>query len=196
MNIWFTSDLHFNHKNILRFCPTRLGDDVGAMNEAIIAQWNSQVAKGDTVYHLGDFLFGNRNSYNSAFCDIVNKLKGNIKFIYGNHDTYMQQVKVDTSLERVEFLGNYHEREFSVNQEKVFLVMCHYPFASWNRKSYGSINLHGHCHGTYSSQRLNRQADVGWDSADLGERNCLHNLNDIVAQLKKESSDASVWVQM
>ncbi len=53
-NIWFTSDTHFGHANIIRFCD-RPFKDIQEMNERLIANWNAVVRPGDSVYHMGDF---------------------------------------------------------------------------------------------------------------------------------------------
>ena len=71
-----TSDLHFYHKNIIKYCPKRLEkiqeyakqhnielteeNTVDTMNKWLIDMWNSQVwSHDDDVYVLGDFSFGN-----------------------------------------------------------------------------------------------------------------------------------------
>ena len=69
-NIWFTSDTHFSHRNVLKHCKGRLKafgidetlDDrekVILNDEAIIKRWNSKVKKKDIVYIIGDFSFAN-----------------------------------------------------------------------------------------------------------------------------------------
>ena len=55
--VFFTSDTHFNHTNIIRFC-NRPFKDVTHMNETIIANWNSVVGPDDIIFHLGDFCLG------------------------------------------------------------------------------------------------------------------------------------------
>ena len=40
--VFFTSDTHFNHTNIIRFC-SRPFKDVEHMNETLIANWNRVV---------------------------------------------------------------------------------------------------------------------------------------------------------
>ena len=45
--------------------------------------------------------------------------------------------------------------------EGIRLVLCHYPFRTWNGMAQGTINLHGHSHGRLKP--LTRQFDVGVD---------------------------------
>ena len=47
--IYYISDLHFGHANIIKLC-NRPFSDVNEMNEALIANWNNKVTNGDTVY--------------------------------------------------------------------------------------------------------------------------------------------------
>jgi calcineurin-like phosphoesterase family protein len=42
------------------------------------------------------------------------------------------------------------------------LVLCHYPFRSWNGQHRRALNLHGHSHG--KMKPLLRQHDVGVDA--------------------------------
>lgn len=55
--VFFTSDTHFFHGNIIRFC-NRPFKDVETMNETIISNWNNTVGQDDIVFHLGDFCLG------------------------------------------------------------------------------------------------------------------------------------------
>lgn len=60
--IFFTSDQHFSHKNIAKYCPQTRGQfvrmdgtvDLHAMNETIVKEWNLKVSPDDTVWSLGD----------------------------------------------------------------------------------------------------------------------------------------------
>lgn len=68
---FFTSDTHFGHANIIRFCK-RPFENVEEMNEALIENWNKVVSDDDTVFHLGDFAFGGSNVWK----EIIPRLKG------------------------------------------------------------------------------------------------------------------------
>jgi calcineurin-like phosphoesterase family protein len=100
-NIYFTSDCHFNHANIIIYThrpflkegdliPNTnfwMSDDIrnarcNDMNETIIKRWNEKVCKNDIVYHLGDFSF-KRLTEPKYWED---KLNGRIVHICGNHD--------------------------------------------------------------------------------------------------------------
>jgi len=75
--IYFTSDTHFDHENIIKYC-NRPFKDVNHMNESMIENWNNTVNDTDTVMHLGDFSFKSDK--------FINRLNGNITLIKGNHD--------------------------------------------------------------------------------------------------------------
>lgn len=78
MTYWITGDTHISHSKIIDYCD-RPFKDIDHMNEEIIKRWNGNVKEEDTVYHLGDFCFGNPNRY-------LDCLNGDIIFIKGNHD--------------------------------------------------------------------------------------------------------------
>ena len=56
--IYFISDTHFGHANIVKMCE-RPYPDVEAMNEALITAWNERVHGDDTVYIIGDCIISN-----------------------------------------------------------------------------------------------------------------------------------------
>ena len=80
MTIFFTSDSHFGHARIIELCGRPFAD-VNQMNEALIERWNAVVGPEDTVYHLGDFFMGPRET---VF--LRKRLNGKIILIKGNHD--------------------------------------------------------------------------------------------------------------
>lgn len=60
-NIWFISDTHFGHANILEYeKEARPFSSLEEMHEVMIERWNSVVQPKDILYHLGDFAFGRR----------------------------------------------------------------------------------------------------------------------------------------
>lgn len=89
--IYYTSDTHFNHKNIIEFCnrPFRTADgqlDVPAMNRHMIEAWNSRVTDEDLVIHGGDFGMGSWKEW----AGFRAQLKGRLLLIKGNHDRKLE----------------------------------------------------------------------------------------------------------
>lgn len=146
---FFTSDTHFFHRNIIEFCKRPYGS-VEQMNEALISNWNLVVQPTDTVWFLGDFSFGRIEETE----EILRRLNGRKHLITGNHDRKGRCEKLDWSL----YFDSQHDY-LRLNVDRHKLVLCHFPFHSWER---GYINLHGHTHGTYKSKYM--QHDVGSDS--------------------------------
>jgi calcineurin-like phosphoesterase family protein len=81
MSDFFTSDLHFNHENIIAYC-NRPFSSVEEMNRIITLRWNSVVKDSDTTYMLGDFALGPKWKWP----EFRAHLNGRIVFIRGNHD--------------------------------------------------------------------------------------------------------------
>ncbi len=152
MKIFFTSDTHFGHSNIIKYCA-RPFKDVVEMNNTMIDNWNKVVGKHDTVYHLGDFCFG-REDY--EFDLYFKKLNGDIIFIEGNHDKLAKR-------NRHKFF-NYHKlHEIIHGDAGQPIVLCHYAMRVWNKSHRGSWHLYGHSHGTLTDDPTSLSFDVGVD---------------------------------
>ncbi len=80
-NVFFTSDTHFYHGNIIRYCdrPFLSVDD---MNESLVNNWNCVVGPDDMVYHLGDVAFASQENTLKT----LERLNGKITLVLGNHD--------------------------------------------------------------------------------------------------------------
>jgi calcineurin-like phosphoesterase family protein len=146
MTIFFTSDTHFGDHRVLNIRPRPFGS-VKEMNEEMVQRWNSRVAKRDIVWHLGDFA-----SDTKAAQSIFPRLNGRKHLISGNIDR-----------EGVRSLGWSSVQAYAeITIGRVMLVLCHYPFRTWNGIHRGAINLHGHSHGRL--RPFARQYDVGVDA--------------------------------
>ncbi len=78
-NVFFISDTHFDHKNIIKYAH-RPFSNIKEMNRTIKKNWNSIVGEKDTVYFLGDWSFGKKARY------WMRRLNGYIFPIRGSHD--------------------------------------------------------------------------------------------------------------
>lgn len=80
MSVWFTSDPHYWHANVIVYCG-RPHRSVEEMNEDLIRRWNAVVRPDDTVYCLGDFSLARR-----PVETISPRLMGRKLLVPGNHD--------------------------------------------------------------------------------------------------------------
>lgn len=78
--MWFTSDQHYGHRNIIEYC-SRPFRSVEHMTEELIARHNARVALEDEVVHVGDFSLDDR--YVLA---VLPRLNGVHVLVAGNHD--------------------------------------------------------------------------------------------------------------
>lgn len=160
MKTWFTSDNHFGHTNIIKFC-NRPFKDVEEMNREMIIKWNSVVDALDTVYLLGDFSF--INDINKTI-SILNQLNGIKHFTFGNHDKEIHILNCRLDLKNIQPFQSYADYR-EINIEKQFIVLCHYAMRAWNRSARGSWMLFGHTHNTLAP--YGKSVDVGVDSTAI-----------------------------
>lgn len=161
--IYFTSDTHFGHANIIKYC-NRPFASVAEMDDHMIKAWNSRVKPGDTVYHLGDFGFDKPERLK----EILQELNGQKWLIWGNHDKTLQQHK---SLQE-HFIKCVNLHEISItdkdaSRESQKIVMCHYAMLVWNKSHHGAWMLHGHSHGSLKYPYQMKIMDVGVDTNDF-----------------------------
>jgi calcineurin-like phosphoesterase family protein len=149
---FFTSDNHFYHRNILKYCAdTRQGEDIDDMHEIMIENWNEDVGPNDIVYILGDFSFAN----GPKTLAILKRLNGIKRLIKGNHEYW---ITPETEAQ-FDWIKEYHEMKF--DGEKV--IMFHYPIKEWNHMHHGAFHLFGHVHGE-DMEIAGRAMDVGIDA--------------------------------
>lgn len=161
MTIWFTSDTHFNHENVIEY-SSRPFANLAEMEAAIITNWNAIVAPGDTVYHLGDFALTWGKKHAGTVDRLLSCLNGQKWLIIGNHDR--DEV---TKNKRWHKVAHYHEIKIDLGGEhRQKIVICHYPMRSWNQMHRGAWMLHGHSHG-HLMDIGGRILDVGVDVHDF-----------------------------
>jgi len=146
MSYFFTADYHFGHTNIYKWYRQNKYSSVDEMDEILIQNWNSKVSDRDTVYFLGDFAWKDPVNY-------VNRLKGNIILIMGNHD-YRWKKRLSLFKEVKDYMV--------LNVNKTPIVLSHYAFRVWYNSHYNSWHLYGHSHGKLSS--LGKSIDIGVDA--------------------------------
>src|SRR4051812_18040788 len=128
VNVFFTSDTHFGDHRVLNIRP-RPFSSVAEMNEALIKRWNSRIKPSDEIWHLGDFAFGAKVAQ-----EMLPRLNGRKHLVTGNID--------GQRLRGLDWASVHAYAELTL--EGTMLVLCHYPFRTWNAMHRGSGNLHGH----------------------------------------------------
>lgn len=136
--VFFTSDTHFGHENIIKWC-NRPYSSVEEMNESLIENWNSTVEPDDTVFHLGDFAFGGAELWK----EVLTRLNGKIYLILGNHDE-----KNFRESYREYFEGISWQMKLRIEGRSIYLNHC--PFlcygGSYRTPENAVWQLHGHTH--------------------------------------------------
>lgn len=130
-NVYVWSDIHFGHKNIMKYSG-RPFPTTNLMNQCLIGNYLNTVSDNDIVIFGGDISFMSDTATN----EILSQLPGRKIQIIGNHD-----------MDRKGKLRNmnFDERhlcmvlDFNGSQ----LLFTHYPLTTVPE---GCVNVHGHIH--------------------------------------------------
>ena len=147
MPVFFTADTHFGDHRAINIHHRPFASAL-QMDEAIVTSWNAVVAPHDEIWHLGDVA---RRSADVP--GLLARLNGTKHLVSGNNDDL-----ATSNADGWASVQSYAE----LTVGGVHLVLCHYPFRSWNGQHRRSINLHGHSHGRLKP--MPRQFDVGVDA--------------------------------
>lgn len=136
MNVYITSDTHFGHGNIIRYC-SRPFASCEEMDRSMKAAWNAVVTKSDLVLHVGDVAFGGRPFVERN----VSQLNGRKVLVRGNHD-------------KGTFVNLYKELGWVVETHIVLphVFVVHNPRQDRVPVPTGTkLIVHGHTHNTWTS---------------------------------------------
>jgi len=172
--IFFTSDHHFWHANVIKYC-TRPFATVEEMNEMMVKYWNETVGPDDTVYCLGDF--------SMAFRSVevyTRRLNGTKYLVPGNHDFCHSYHKKGRNEEnRKIWIKKYEDNGWIVLPEQTTfdisgvatVNLCHHPYVlidsrddkylKWRPKDDGRWLLCGHVHEKWKV--VDKMINIGVD---------------------------------
>lgn len=128
--VFVISDTHFGHKKIIDFeAKTRQFGTIEEHDAELVRRWNACVKSRDTVWHLGDVLFGR-----AAF-ETLGLLHGVKKLVMGNHDRYPCSLYLE------------HFSQVVGAAELRGCILTHIPVHPTQLARY-KANIHGHLHNT------------------------------------------------
>lgn len=141
---WFTSDMHFGHGNIIKYC-NRPFKDLAEMQSTLVLNWMQTIGQDDTVFHLGDFSFmGRENTMR-----LLASLSGNKIFFKGNHQGHPKTI-IDSMI---------------IRHEGHRIHLNHYPELA----SPLMMSLVGHVHQNWKVQyHINTDGSRGFPIVNVG----------------------------
>lgn len=198
-NIFFVSDTHFAHENILKFCK-RPFENVEEMNKTLIENWNNKIPTNGLVYHLGDFAWGGYQQWEK----IRKQLNGDIVLIKGNHD-------VKNLTPTAHNLFKYVAFQMRIEIEGRRIWLNHFPLLCYSGtyRDFNGLewNLFGHVHlSNHKVRNTGRdcqrcfdnlfptQYDVGTDFNDFTPIS-WNEVNEKITQQVKDEKNLTMWIK-
>ena len=163
--VWFMSDLHYNHESVIRM-NKRPFDEAPEMNTYIKEEIQKKVKPGDVVFDLGDMFW--RTTPDDEIIDFLkNTIKASEVYkLMGNHDKWDIWKPGGLGTKEVTLIADILEIDLARDNEPFHLILSHYPMISWNKKTRGTMMIHGHCHGnidSFNNASPDLRVDVGFD---------------------------------
>ena len=152
---------------------TRPFTNVIEMNEWIKENIWGQLRPGDHLFDLGDTFW---KIGDIDIKEILENIPEGVKLykIEGNHDPYGLYHGQAPLRKYYEVIADSLDIIVRDSGKDYMLSLDHYPKVSWNHKPYGSLMLHGHCHGnidSYNKSTPDLRVDVGLDGSLCKELN-------------------------
>ena len=167
--LFFTSDLHFGHRNVIGFCNRPYADEK-EMGESLIKNWNDTVGEDDIIFVLGDtFWFNDSRSIKK----VLGKLNGEIYFIPGNHDDFGSYHRVDDPRIHLceDIVVLWLESEDNRWSRKTHEIwMSHYPMMTWPHRENNAYQFFGHIHSKTGGRNgdMDQDLPLHWNQVDVG----------------------------
>lgn len=150
-DIWFISDTHFGHSNIIKYCD-RPFSSVEEMDEILIQNWNEVVRDQDIIYHLGDVYFGVKGRA------VLARLKGRKRLILGNHDNGKDQ-NLLKHFQKILVWRVFRDEGLLLSHVPVHPVSLHF-------KNFVGKNVHGHTHNSWVNDEKHTYINVCVENTD------------------------------
>jgi calcineurin-like phosphoesterase family protein len=141
MTSWFSSDPHFWHENIIRYC-NRPFQTAREMNAFIVARHNELVKPTDHWSCLGDVTMRRGGkAEREEFINLIRSMHGHKRLYLGNHDHWPVQVYLDAGFEKI----------YATWRDQNDILFSHIPV---HPTALGSAiaNVHGHIHQNKSPE--------------------------------------------
>lgn len=163
-NVWFTSDTHFSHRNIINlssrpFILPNGEPNIDLHDQTLIDNWNFDVGRNDLVIHLGDVALGKI----ADSLPLVGMLAGHKVLVPGNHDRVFSGEKEKS---RLRFDPEYRKVFNEIWPETVRtyipqldsdVILSHFPYHGDSQENDRHVDkrpvdfdgtplIHGHIH--------------------------------------------------
>lgn len=174
-DIWFTSDTHFFHDNILKFTDDAgnrirpLWSSADEMNEDMVGRWNAVVKPQDKVWHLGDVAFKTVEKA-GALAALLSRLNGHKRMLVGNHDNLKSEA-IQRHFDKIELWKGFSAEGFTCS---------HIPLRLDSLRD-GAVNVHGHIHQNLMKER-------GYVNVCVEVRNFTPvHMDEVIADVKRSA---------
>lgn len=181
--IYFTSDWHVGHENVLKF-DQRPFKNLEEMHEELIKRFNHFVPKHGLIYFAGDMGW----NHNGLLKSVIDRLNGTKVLVRGNHDgnfNAMYSAGFDVVIDKAQLVIQNsivtitHCPLQGIFREDVSGMSGALPNENWHKETkhknkysindFGQFHLHGHIHARKGNGKKvidGRQMDIGvaaWD---------------------------------
>jgi len=151
LNIFVTSDQHFNHFKISQLCGRKFRS-LEEMHNVMIKLWNNTIRPQDIVIHLGDIVLTKGDSSNLKF--IIKQLNGRKILVKGNHDRKSYSWYLNNGFDFICEKFNWY-----YNRKKILFLHDPNKITVEDTKKYNFI-IHGHIHNKKNMIRKRKKCTL------------------------------------